>query len=336
LNPSHDRRTDAQRTFPPTASWPVLQLRAKLLRTLREFFHERGFLEVETPLLSAESIADRYLDPLPVMLDEATRAGDLPEVMWLQTSPEAAMKRLLASGAEAIYQVTRSFRGGERGRLHNPEFTIVEWYRAGDDMQAGMALLSDLCQRLLGRGPAQAVTYREAFGQHLGLDPLACELEELRRRAHELGGVTPTPGKAQQRDELLNFLLAAAVESHLGVESPTLLVDYPASQAALAKVRDQSPAVAERFELYVSGVELANGYHELLDAKVLRQRQTLAAEQRLADGKPALPPCERLLAAMRHGLPHCTGVALGFDRIVMLAAGASHIAEVLPFPIDRA
>ncbi|MEQ8788343.1 MAG: EF-P lysine aminoacylase EpmA [Pirellulaceae bacterium] len=336
MSDADDRRAVAERTFPPTASRRALELRANLLRSLREFFHERGFLEVETPLLSAESVVDRYLDPLPVALDAGTRGDDLPDLMWLQTSPEAAMKRLLASGMEAIYQVTRSFRGGERGRLHNPEFTIVEWYRAGDDMRAGMRLLSDLCEALLGRGAARPVAYREAFRQHLGLDPFQSELVDLRLRVEELGGTSPTPGGADERDELLNTLLALGVEPHLGTPSPTLLIDYPASQAALAKVRGDTPPVAERFELYVDGVELANGYHELLDAEVLARRQTLANQQRAADGKPVLPACGRLLAAIRHGLPACTGVALGFDRVVMLAAGAAHISEVLAFPIDRA
>lgn len=324
--------------FRPTASWPVLRQRALLLRRLREFFYERGFLEVETPLLSAESVADRYLEPLPVLLDEATRGEDLPSMMWLQTSPEAAMKRLLAAGAEAIFQVTRSFRGGERGRLHNPEFTIVEWYRAGDDLQAGMQLLSDLCQSLLERGAAQPITYRQAFQQQLDIDPHTCSLDDLRRRVAELGGTPPTPGDETERDELLNLLLAVGIEPHLGRGRPTLLTDYPASQAALAKVRraENEPPVAERFELYVDGVELANGYHELRDAGVLRERQRTINRQRTADGRAALPECRRLLAALQHGLPSCCGVALGFDRIVMLAAGAASITEVLPFPIDRA
>jgi lysyl-tRNA synthetase class 2 len=324
--------------YEPPPRFETLQLRAALLRRLREFFDRRGFVEVETPLLCGEVIADSHIEPFPVPLDAATRAGDLPERMWLQTSPEACMKRLLASGAKAIYQVTRSFRAGERGRLHNPEFTIVEWYRAGDDMQAGMRLLSELCEALLERGPAEPVGYRQAFFDALQLDPHTAPMEALRARAAALGASISAPSGDvdQQRDELLNVLLALAVEPRLGAARPSILFDYPASQAALAVVRDENPPVAERFELYVEGVELANGYHELLDAEALAARQIEINCRRVGSGLSPLPTCERLLAAVQHGLPPCTGVALGFDRLVMLAAGANRIDDVLAFPIHRA
>lgn len=320
--------------FRPTASWTNLKLRADLLRRLRDFFHERGFLEVETPLLSADVVVDRHLDPLAVLLP-----GDDPHSgkrFWLQTSPEFGMKRLLAAGAEAIYQITRAFRAGEVGRLHNPEFTIAEWYRRGDSMAAGMQLLADVAEALLGLGPARPIRYADAFRQFAGVDPHRATAADLAAAAHEKGISVSPSFTLEDRDAWVHLLLAQLVEPHLGVGEPAILYDYPASQAALAQVRPGDPPLAERFELYVRGIELANGYHELCDPQELRRRFAEANRQRAADGKPTLPDESRLLTAMDHGLPECTGVALGFDRAVMLAADASSLAEVLAFPIARA
>ncbi|MCY2993722.1 MAG: EF-P lysine aminoacylase EpmA [Planctomycetota bacterium] len=322
--------------FRPTASWEHLRLRAELLRRLRQFFDSRGFLEVDTPLLSADTVIDRHLDPLRVTLFDDARRPAEGRTLWLQTSPEFAMKRLLAAGATAIYQVTHAFRGGERGRLHNPEFTMAEWYRVGDGLQDGLQLLSDLAETLLARGAADHLTYREAFLQHAGVDPLTSDVRELAARTHTLHLTVPAGLDPQDRDEWLDLLLVECVEPQLGQQRPTILYDYPASQSALARVRDGDPPVAERFELYVRGIELANGYHELLDPAILRQRNHKVNRQRQADGKPMLPEDSQLLAAMVSGLPPCTGVALGFDRLVMVAAGAEDIAAVMTFPVERA
>jgi lysyl-tRNA synthetase class 2 len=247
------------------------------------------------------------------------------------------MKRLLVAGAKAIYQVTRAFRAGEFGRHHNPEFTIVEWYRVGDSMNVAIQLLSELCDTLLNRGAAKRTTYGQAFREHLGLDPHTATVVELAAAAAAHDVCIPPALPDDDRDSWLNLLLAACVEPHLGRDTPTILYHYPASQAALARVVRRGPhAVAERFELYVDGLELANGYHELLDVDVLRQRSSQANRQRTADGKYTLPESTRLEAAMRHGLPPCAGVALGFDRVVMLATGANSLADVIAFPIDRA
>ncbi|HEY5313543.1 MAG TPA: EF-P lysine aminoacylase EpmA [Pirellulales bacterium] len=320
--------------FGPTASWPMLELRARLLATVREFFASRAFLEVETPLLSADVVVDRHLEPFETRLEN--HPGSAGRRLFLQTSPEFAMKRLMAAGGQAIYQITRAFRQGESGRLHNPEFTIVEWYRRGDGLAEGMALLSDLCQTLLGRGEAERLTYRAAFQQFAEVDPLADDVATLRGRLQSRGIAVPASLAADDRDGWLDLLLVELVEPHLGRGRPTILNDYPPSQAALAAIRPQDPPVAERFELYVDGIELANGYHELLDPAVLRERNRQNNLLRQQDGRTALPEDSRLLAAMEHGLPPCSGVALGFDRIVMLAAGASSLADVLAFPIDRA
>ncbi|MEX0820428.1 MAG: EF-P lysine aminoacylase EpmA [Pirellulaceae bacterium] len=322
--------------YRPVANWQNLRLRADLLRRLREFFARHAFLEVETPLLSADTVIDRHLDPLSVTLFDDPRSPEIGRRMWLQTSPEFAMKRLLAAGAERIYQVTRAFRGGECGQYHNPEFTMVEWYRVGDSMATGMTLLGELACELLGVGRVSRVSYGEAFQRHVGIDPHAATPKELAAAAKSHGVAVPNNMPHDDRDEWLNLLLAAIVEPKLGFGAPEILYDYPASQAALAQVRREEPPVAERFELYVQGLELANGYHELLDAETLRERNRRANRRRAADGKYLLPEESRLLAAMEHGLPDCVGVALGFDRLVMLAAGASSLGEVMAFPIDRA
>ncbi len=321
--------------FLPTASLDMLRRRAELLKQVRRFFDDRGFLEVETPLLSHDVVVDRHLDPIPVTLFDDPRQPELGRRLWLQTSPEFAMKRLLAAGATAIYQISKAFRGAEAGRSHNPEFTLIEWYRVGDDYAAGMQLLSDLAEAMVGLGPAERLTYREAFLRHARIDPHAASWDEL----YQVAGWTSAPYltlRNKDRDALIDLILVCVVEEHLGKDRPCILCDYPASQSALARIRPGDPPVAERFELYVHGVELANGYHELLDPAVLRDRNRATNALRAADGKLALPEESRLLAAMDAGLPACSGCALGFDRLLMVASGAKTIQEVLGFPIDRA
>lgn len=327
--------------FGPTASWENLRQRAELLKRTRAFFDERGFLEVETPLLSRDTVIDRHLDPLPVRLFDDARHPQLGERFWLQTSPEFGMKRLLAASAPSIYQITRAFRGGgERGELHNPEFTILEWYGLGHDYDRGMQFLSDFAEQIFARGPADRMTYRQAFQHFAKVDPLTATYDELRQaldRARPDNLVSALAEEAQDCDLLRDYLLTLVVEPKLGRPRPTIVCDYPASQAALAKLRDgNGVAVAERFELYVDGVELANGYHELLDAAALRERNRANNELRRGDGKYTLPEESRLLAAMEHGLPSCAGCALGFDRLVMVALGAKNIREVIALPIERA
>jgi lysyl-tRNA synthetase class 2 len=298
--------------FLPSATLDMLRRRADLLKRVRQFFDSRGFLEIETPILSHDTVVDRHLDPLRVTLFTDPREPDRGETLWLQTSPEFAMKRLLAAGATAIFQVSKVFRGGERGSLHNPEFTMVEWYRVGDEYEAGMDLLAKLAEEILGRGKPERMTFAESFRRFAVLDPLTLS------------------------DYEIDLALTSKVEPLLGQERPTILYDYPASQSALARVRPGQPPVAERFELYVNGIELANGYHELLDPVVLRQRNRDNNAARAADGRYTLPEESRLLSAMDHGLPACSGCALGFDRLMMVATGAKSIQEVMAFPIERA
>ena len=316
-----------------SASWKNLRLRSELLRRVRAFFEQRDFLEVETPLLSVETVIDTHLEPVEVTLPGESRSR------FLQTSPELAMKRLLSGDApdraEAIYQVTRAFRGGEAGARHNPEFTIVEWYRLGDGYTEGKRLLAELAQALFDADAVDEITYREAFVKYAEFDPFAVDTAELPSIATAAGLAVPAQ-MGDDRDAWLDLFLSEVVAPNLGTERPTILCDYPASQAALAKLSVDDPAVAERFELFYRGVELANGYHELCDADELRERFETANTQRVADGRRALPLPEQLLAAMDSGLPACSGCALGFDRAVMLAVGAKSLGEVMPFTIERA
>ncbi|MEX0613298.1 MAG: EF-P lysine aminoacylase EpmA [Pirellulales bacterium] len=325
--------------FAPGASLVVIEQRSLLLRKLRDFFYARKFIEVETPLLASEIIPEMHIEPITGATTAAAAVPGSPEnarqkTSWLQASPELHMKRLLAAGATAIFQITRSFRAGEQGPLHNREFTLVEWYRVGDNLQGGIDLLDQLSQALLDAMPAGRTTYAEAFQRALNLCPHTATIEELAAAA--AASHIAVPG-GMNRDEWLNLLLATRVETELGRDRPEIVYHYPASQASLAKIvpTEAGYDVAERFELYYRGVELANGYHELTDAAEQRRRFIAVNAARVADGRRALPLPESLLAALEHGLPDCTGVALGFDRLVMLAAGAATIGKVMTFPSSR-
>lgn len=314
----------------------MLRHRARLRQNIRDFFVARSYLEVDTPLLSHDVIIDAHLDPFQVVVD-----GD---TMFLQSSPESSMKRLLAGGSGSIYQITRSFRAAEQGTLHNPEFMIVEWYGPGTSWRDQMKLTEQLIRTAAAeiRGPLTELltpnafvvtTYRQAFERCLGIDVLTASVAQLQECSAGQAGVSPLP---HHRDDLLNALLAAEVEPRLGRGAPEFLIDYPVSQAALAESSTEDSRVARRFELYVEGIELCNGYQELTDADELRRRDAAEmAHRRQLDSAP-LPGAQRLLAAMESGLPMCSGVALGFDRLLMLLTGASCIDECLPFPVDRA
>jgi len=331
--PDHD--------FHSTTSIETLKQRAKLLAAVRRFFDERGFFEVETPILSNDIVVDRYLQPIPVKFSDVITAGDDQRQLWLQTSPEFAMKRLLASGAQAIYQITKAFRAGEAGDRHNPEFTMLEWYRVGDDYQAGMNLLAELvldifeAHKVILEGVDQT-TYRQAFIQHAKIDPMETDVAGFKHFAASNGIELSGNVDAEDLDFWRNLVLTHVVEKNLGYTNPLIVCDWPASQSALAKVRNEVHPVAERFELYVNGVELANGYHELLDADELRNRNERVNAQRTEDGVAALPVESRLLKAMDEGLPACSGVAMGIDRLAMVLLGKSSIRDVVAFPIDRA
>ena len=302
-----------------------LKKRSQLLQAIRRFFEEQGFIEVETPLLTTEVIPELHIEPVCVEQEERSK--------WLQASPELHMKRLVAAGMEAIFQMTRSFRGHERGPLHNPEFTILEWYRVGDDLQAGMELLNSFFRNIAQTAPAKKTTYAEAFRREIGLCPHAATIDELAAKAHELELSVPETLPREDRDEWLNLFLAKCIEPQLGRDSPEILYDYPASQSALSKTvrREDGSGVAERFELYWKGVELANGYHELTDAAELRRRLTEVNTRRVESGRETLPLPESLLQDMIRGLPACSGCALGVDRLLMVVLGETSIDRVRAF-----
>ncbi len=308
----------------PTATLDALQLRAGLYRQIREFFQQRDVLEVETPLLGLAASTDVHL--------ASVRAGDN---RYLQTSPEFAMKRLLAAGCGAIFQICKAFRAGEAGRRHNPEFSMLEWYRPGFDHFRLMDEVAELVGSILGISRVRRVSYREAFSDALMIDPHYVADTALAELAYQHCGYRC---EDEDRDTLLDLLMSQVVEPRLGRNELTFVYDYPASQCALARVSSDAEGaeVAQRFELYVEGVELANGYLELSDALVQQQRFEADIAERQRRGLPIVPQDQRLVAALQAGLPDCAGVALGLDRLLMLKMGVASIREVIAFPADIA
>lgn len=334
-----------------------------MLAFARRFFDDAGYWEVDTPILSHERVIDSNIEPFIVPWSATER-------LYLQTSPEFAMKRLLAVGADAIYQLGKVMRHGELGRLHNPEFTMLEWYRVGDthidqmdfvesfvvdfareaekfgsnpvrDSGNGIAVgaFDEMLARRsallaqLSTAPFERLTYDQAFERYTGSKILARSTSDIVALARRLGVSAPESLPTDDRDGWLNLLLAERVEPHLGHDRPTFVFDYPASQAALARVRNEGEVnVAERFELYVNGIELCNGYHELTDATELQLR----IQREATTSEKVIPLPTRLLAAMQHGLPPCSGVALGVDRLIMLCLGATAVRDVIPFAFERA
>ena len=322
----------------PSADLSVLRLRAELLAQIRAFFAACGVLEVETPALSAAAITDPHLASFKTCYSGPGSQHGRP--LYLHTSPEFAMKRLLAAGSGCIYQIARVFRDGEAGSRHNPEFTLLEWYRVGFDHHRLMDEVAELVGMLLaGRltlAEPERLSYRQIFQHHLNLDPHRATVADLAACAETRNISIPTGMPPDDPDPWLDLLLTHCVEPRLGSGRLTFVHDYPASQAALARLRPDDPPVGERFELYINGIELANGFHELGDAVEQRRRFAQENAARRAVGLPIMPVDEHLLAALEFGLPDCAGVALGFDRLVMLATRKTSLAEVLAFPLDRA
>ncbi len=284
-------------------------------------------------MLSAATITDPHLESFTTSYSGPGQAGG--KTLYLHTSPEFPMKRLLAAGSGPIYQLGKVFRQGEAGRRHNPEFTLLEWYRPGFDHHALMGEVIALVAPLLGLEgkTVEKLSYRAAFLRHASIDPLDSSIDEMEACAQGLG-ITGFDGE-RDRDVWLDLILTHAVEPQLGREGLCFIYDYPASQAALARLNPDNPQVAERFELYYQGVELANGFHELADAEEQRKRFSAELETRKVQGLDTVPMDEHLLAALEEGFPPCAGVALGVDRLVMLALGAESLAEVMAFTIEN-
>lgn len=318
---------DPKTSWQPSADLALLRQRAQVMAIIRDFFNQRGYWEVETPLLCRFGITDVYLNNI-----EATFRN---QPYFLQTSPEYPMKRLLAAGSGPIYQLARVFRDDELGRWHNPEFTLLEWYQLGIDHHALLAEVDALLQRILSSSPLIKKTYRQAFLETCDLDPIAGSLADFKRvlTRHDLDSVLDQD--ETDRDQYLFLLMSHVVEPAWGnLDAPVAVYDFPASQAALAKINEHG--FAERFEVYYRGVELANGFHELTDPKAQEQRfeQDRAHRQSKGLSMPAVD--NYLLAALQHGLPPCSGVALGIDRLLALAFNQTSVAKVMAFDFSRA
>jgi len=325
----------SQQAWQPTAEIAALKARANALEAIRGFFRQRGVLEVSTPLLGRHTIPDPNIPSIP-----AQAAG---ESRWLQTSPEFAMKRLLAAGSGDIFQICPAFRDGERGPWHNPEFTLLEWYRQGWDDKALASEVAELIASLLSQPfarpgladlPVERLAYREAFQRHAGVDPLMDDDEKIIESAIQIVG---SGGPSDwTRADWLDLIGATRVYPALGRGAITILEDFPADQAALARLHKDDPRLAARFEVVLEGVELANGFFELGDAGEQRRRFEAECQVRQARGQVDVEADERLLSALVQGMPECSGVALGLDRLLALALGSRGIDAVMSFSWERA
>ena len=313
----------------PGAGIATLRRRGAIIAAIRGFFMARGVLEVDTPQLCPVTATDPLLESIP-----ALPFGE-DSSWYLQTSPEFAMKRLLAAGSGPIYQMAHAFRRRESGPRHNPEFTMLEWYRPGFDAAALLAEVAELVGEVIGAGPPGRAAWGARFRRRAGLARLGGRpAARGARSAARAGGA----GRRWARDELLDLLFSELVEPRLGHDCLQFVDAFPASRASLARTTRDAAGnpVAERFELFIDGHEIANGYNELCDADELRRRMETDNRVRAARGLPPSPPDERLLAAMASGLPECAGVALGVDRLIMIALGVQHIGEVMAFSAERA
>ena len=315
----------------PDAPIHNLRARARILAQIRQFFAERRVMEVETPVLSQCAVSDPFIDSLEVSF--GFRPGVEEARLYLQTSPEYAMKRLLAAGSGDIYQMAKVFRNGESGPRHNPEFTLLEWYRLGFDDRRLMSEVDALLRGVLPEIEVRYLSYAQLFETELGMDPHTAPLERLQQVCREH---LDAPFEDDDRNTWLDLLMSHVLEPRL--QGAVFVHSYPASMAALARLRrdEQGRQVAARFELFVNGIELANGYHELTDAAEQARRLEADQRQRAALGLPQRPLDRRLIQALEAGLPECAGVALGVDRLVMLALGAESLGEVISFMMERA
>lgn len=310
----------------PTAELEALRFRAGCLRAIREFFHGRDVLEVETPLLSEAGTVDLWIDSFEV------RSCLRREPLWLATSPEFHMKRLLCAGSGPIWQMGKAFRDEGAGRLHNPEFTILEWYRPGWDLRSLCREVEDLARAVAPDLPkARWLSFREAFQERAGVDPFLDPVDKIRLAAQEACPVLPALAD-DDRDGWIDLLMVARVEPGLGDPEPVFLWGYPPSRAALARLgEDHGIPVAMRAEMYWKGVELSNGYDELVDPAEQLARFQAESRARTSLGKNCPPMDHALLEALRQGMPAGSGVALGVDRLVALARGVRSVAEVMAF-----
>ncbi|MCE0493945.1 elongation factor P--(R)-beta-lysine ligase [Vibrio salinus] len=317
----------------PSATIEFLQNRAFIIKKVRHFFEERSVLEVDTPVLSHATVTDIHLQTFKT--DFVGPGYAEGKTVYLMTSPEFHMKRLLAAGSGSIYQIGKSYRNEECGRHHNPEFTMLEWYRVGFDHHDLMDEMHEFLQTILGVSETRRMTYQEVFIECLGVCPLESSLDELKQVASQLK-LSDIAEPETNRDTLLQLLFSVGIENQIGQKYPVFIYNFPATQAALAKINPDDDRVAERFEVYFQGIELANGFHELENAREQRIRFEEDNNARRNMGLEAQPIDEHLIDALSAGFPKCSGVALGIDRLIMLALGAENIRDVIAFDFPRA
>lgn len=323
-------------SWQPTLTWEYAQKRAQILQKIRQFFNERNVIEVETPALSQGTVTDVHLDAITCRYDFLSDSSPEQSTnLYLQTSPEFHMKRLLASGYGCIFQIAKAFRHEEAGRFHNPEFTLLEWYRLGFDHFALMDEVAELLKMILDCKAPTKTTYQQLFIDLLRVDPLIATRGQLISLIKEHDKLSEWLTVEQDNDILLQFIFSEIIEPQIGKTSPCFVYNFPRSQASLAKMSREDTRVAERFECYFQGVELVNGFNELTDSCIQLKRfqeDNIKREKLYHSIKPI---DKHFIEALSQGLPQCSGVALGIDRLVMLALKAKHIEQVISFPIDR-
>jgi lysyl-tRNA synthetase class 2 len=323
-------------SWQPTLTWEYAQKRARLLQQVREFFDERNVVEVETPALSQGTVTDAHLDAITCRYNFLNDSSpDQTTSLYLQTSPEFHMKRLLASGYGCIFQIAKAFRHEEAGRFHNPEFTLLEWYRLGFDHFALMKEVSELLKTVLDCNEPTQITYQDLFIDQLSVDPLTASRAQLLFLINEHDKLSEWLTVEQDNDILLQFVFSEIIEPNIGNDSPCFVYNFPRSQASLAKICPEDSRVAQRFECYFKGIELVNGFNELTDPEAQLERFQGDNRQRKTLFLPEMPIDTNLITALSQGLPQCAGVALGIDRLIMLALKAEHIEQVVSFPIER-
>ncbi|WP_267257162.1 elongation factor P--(R)-beta-lysine ligase [Coxiella endosymbiont of Ornithodoros maritimus] len=314
----------------PTASIENQRLRAQSLKNIRQFFAERKVMEVETPILSQHTVTDIYIDSFQTTYLN----GKKKQNYYLQTSPEYAMKRLLSAGSGPIYQICKAFRNGESGSQHNPEFSILEWYRPNFSCHDLMDEMDELLQFILQSKKASRITYEELFLKHLGINPHQTSLHQLQSLANQFS--LENSNEYSDRNTLLQFLFSEHLEPKIGFDAPLFVYHFPATQAALSKINPQDPNIALRFEVYIQGMECANGFEELTNADEQRQRFLNDNKKRNQQNRPSINIEKRFLDALTHGLPPCAGVAVGLDRLIMMKSERKCIDDVINFPWERA
>lgn len=321
----------------PTTNWEDVKSRALILAQIRAFFQERGVIEVETPSISAGTVTDPYIDAFDLRYNFLCDTDIKDDTkLYLQTSPEFHMKRLLASGFGCIYQICKAFRHEDFGKHHNPEFTLLEWYRLGFDQHTLMSEIDQLFSVILKTCGAERITYQDLFIKFVDVDPLMANFEQLYNVIEQNNKGADWLLESNDCDLLLQFIFSEIIENNIGKLVPCFVYDFPIAQASLAKECPSDFRVAQRFECYFKGVELANGFNELTDANVQISRFKQDNQKRNQLGLPARNIDQPFINALQSGLPQCSGVALGIDRLMMIALNKQYIEEVISFPIERA